>query len=77
MNDNRRPAPPRPPARPATDCAGVNERFVRKVLALISANAEHRTEHQSYGEVVVKFTYSKGEITMARMVEETIIKPGE
>ena len=72
MSHDRRPA-----ARLPADCSGKNERFVRDVLRLISANAEHRTEHKSYGEVVVKFTYAKGEITMARMVEETIIKPGE
>jgi hypothetical protein len=71
MND-RRP----PPARPAPDPAGVNERFVRTILALVTANAEHRTEHKSYGEVVVKFTYANGAITMAKMVEENVFKPG-
>ena len=64
--------PPRP-----VDAAGVNERFLRRVLALVSANAEHRTNGGSYGEVTIKIKWSGGKITDARFVEETTLKPDE
>ena len=72
----RPPAPARPTRR-GPDYTPINERTLRKVLAWITANAEHRTGGGSYGEVTVRFAYAAGKITQARLVEETIIKPDE
>ncbi len=71
-----RPDPRRyiPPTRTVIDHAASNEQFLRKILAIVTVNADVRLDGQRFGEVVVRLKYVDGHITEARMVEETILK---
>lgn len=74
--DARRTIPAVRPPRPS-DNAGVNERFLRTILALVMENAEARTNAGSFGEVTLKFKWAGGRITDARFFPESTFKPEE
>jgi hypothetical protein len=61
--------------RPIEDNKGRNDRFVRKVLALIDHISKVRGEASSYGELTVKFAWESGIIKSVKVMEETILKP--
>lgn len=66
------------PTAPAAEPESAQSRkFRAKVLATADAILAHRGQHGIYGELTVKFSQQNGELTGARIVDETILKPGD
>ena len=61
----------------AADIARQNEKFSRKILAALNAAIEERSKSGTFGELTLKVSHNKGEITGAKVVEETILRPGD
>ncbi len=50
-------------------------RLLAQAMAALEAMMAHRMRHQAYGEVTVSFLWKNGEVTEARVKEETILRP--
>lgn len=54
-----------------------NEEFLRKVLASAHDAITHRASSGVFGELTIKISQQGGRITGAKVVEETVLKPGD
>lgn len=54
-----------------------SQKFRIKVLAVADAIIQARAKSGVYGEVTVKFSTQNGELTGAKILEETNFKPGD
>lgn len=54
-----------------------NETFLRKLLASVVAAVEQRERAGTYGELTVKIAQEGGRIKGAKILEESILKPGD
>lgn len=61
----------------SADIDRENEDFTRRLLATLHAAIQERSRKGVFGELTFKVTHNKGQITGAKVVEETIIRPGD
>lgn len=63
------------PTRGPDELFFKNQEFLKRILDGVAANMQTRAASKAFGEVCIKLTYNKGELTGAKVIEETVVRP--